>query len=153
MVTEAVRVLNDEPGLLYRDWEAKNSILLTWQISFDYIRGKWPSATDLLSQMSFFNWQGITEDLLRVQQNQKGGKHFTLEQLEDSSSEQDTDNESEDDADGDIEKDITILCDFSLIAAGEDSMTFTMHRLVQLTVRTWLKPHGQLEQWKGLVIH
>lgn len=54
--------------------------------------------------MSFFNWQGITEDLLRVQQNQKGGKRFTLEQLEESSSEQDTDNESEDDADGDFEK-------------------------------------------------
>ncbi|KAJ5464918.1 Tetratricopeptide-like helical [Penicillium daleae] len=27
-----------------------------------------------------------------------------------------------------------------------------MHRLVQLTVRTWLKAHGQLEQWKGLFI-
>lgn len=98
--------------------------------------------------MSFFNWQGITEDLLRVQQNQKGGKRFTLEQLEESSSEQDADNESEDDADGDFEKkNITIHCDFSLIAVGEDSMTFTMHRLVQQTVRTWLKP-----QWSARTV-
>ncbi|KAJ5464890.1 uncharacterized protein N7458_000576 [Penicillium daleae] len=149
---EAARVLNDEAGLLYRDWEAKNSILLTWQISFDYIRWKRPSATDLLSLMSFFNWQGITEDVLRVDQNQKRGRHFTLEQLEDSLSEQDTDNESNGAANTDFDKDITILCDFSLIAVGEDSMSFTMHRLVQLTVRTWLKAHGQLEYWKGLFI-
>lgn len=61
---EAIRVLNEEAGLLYRDWEAKNSILLTWQISFDYIRGKRPSATDLLSPMSFFDRQDITENIL-----------------------------------------------------------------------------------------
>jgi hypothetical protein len=27
-------------------------------------------------------------------------------------------------------------------------MVFTMHRLVQLTVRTWLKTYGQEEEWK-----
>jgi hypothetical protein len=27
-------------------------------------------------------------------------------------------------------------------------MVFTMHRLVQLTVRTWLKIYGQEEEWK-----
>ena len=102
--------------------------------------------------MSFFNWQGITEDVLRVQQNRKRGNHSALEKLEDSSSEQDTDNESNDDADGDFERNITVLRDFSFIAVGEDNMSFTMHRLVQLTVRTWLKTHGQLEQWKGLFI-
>lgn len=107
---EAVRMLSEEAGLLHRDWEAKNSIMLTWQISFDHIRGKRPPAADLLSLMSFFNCQGIAEDILRVQQNKKRRRRFSLEQLGDSSSGQDTENVSECDADDDFEKDITILC-------------------------------------------
>jgi hypothetical protein len=47
-------LLNHEGGKLRRDREAKNSIIITWQISFDYIRHTRPSATDLLSLMSFF---------------------------------------------------------------------------------------------------
>ncbi|KAL5313016.1 hypothetical protein ACEPPN_019442 [Leptodophora sp. 'Broadleaf-Isolate-01'] len=43
---------------LRRDREAKNSIIVTWQISFDYIRKIRPSAADLLSLMSFFDRQG-----------------------------------------------------------------------------------------------
>lgn len=129
---EAVRVLNEEAGLLYRDWEAKNSILLTWQISFDFIRQKRPSATDLLSLMSFFDRQGITKDILQVQQNQERGE-------EDNSNTSDTDSESRDELDADFEDDIITLRDFSLIAVGRDGMSITMHRLVQLTIRTWLK--------------
>lgn len=51
---KATRLLRNETGLLYRDREAKNSILVTWQISFDYIRRIKPSAADLLCLMSFF---------------------------------------------------------------------------------------------------
>ncbi|KAJ5532209.1 hypothetical protein N7494_008761 [Penicillium frequentans] len=138
---EAVRVLNEEAGLLYRDWEAKNSILLTWQISFDYIRRRRPSATDLLSLMSFFDRQGISEDILQVQQNQQRSEKDGL-------NDSDTDSESRNNLDADFEENITILRDFSLIAVGKDNISFTMHRLVQLTIRTWLKTHDQLEHWK-----
>ena len=48
-----------------RDYEAKNSITITWQISFDHIRQTNQSAADLLSLMSFFDRQGIPGDLLR----------------------------------------------------------------------------------------
>ena len=37
-------LLNYEAGHLPRDPEAKNSIIITWQISFDDIREKWPAA-------------------------------------------------------------------------------------------------------------
>ena len=47
-------------GSSVRDWEAKNSIIITWQISFDHIRQIRPSAADLLSLMSFFDRQGIS---------------------------------------------------------------------------------------------
>jgi hypothetical protein len=45
-------LLNHEGGHLRRDWEAKNSIIVTWQISFDHICETRPSAADLLSLMS-----------------------------------------------------------------------------------------------------
>jgi hypothetical protein len=58
-------LLNYEGGHLRRDWEAKNSIIITWEISFDYIHQNRPSAADLLSLMSFFDRQGIPVALVR----------------------------------------------------------------------------------------
>ncbi|KAK8002385.1 pre-mRNA-splicing factor SLU7 [Apiospora arundinis] len=46
-------LLDYEGGQLRRDREARNSIIITWQISFDHIRQTRPSAADLLSLMSF----------------------------------------------------------------------------------------------------
>ena len=73
-------LLNYEGGQLRRDREAQNSIISTWQVSFDYILQTRPSAADLLSLISFFDWQGIPEALLRnrtqqriTQQDQRGG--------------------------------------------------------------------------------
>lgn len=59
------RLLKEEAGHLRRDTEAKNSIIITWQISFDYINRTRRSAVDLLSLMSLFDRQGIPEALLR----------------------------------------------------------------------------------------
>lgn len=59
------KLLSLQGGELRRDVEAKNSILVTSQISFDYIRKTRPSAADLLSLMSFCDRQGIPETLLR----------------------------------------------------------------------------------------
>ena len=142
---DAVRLLNYEAGLLYRDWEAKNSILLTWQISFDHIQDTRPSAAGLLSLMSFFDRQGIPESILRRQRSQE----TNTEMIEDSSSEEEGDSV----ADLSFEDDVVTLSDYSLISVGEQMKTFTMHRLVQLTVRVWLRTYGQLEQWKGIFIN
>jgi hypothetical protein len=48
-------LLNHPEGHHWRDWEAKYSIIVTWQISFEHIRQTRPSAADLLSPMSFFD--------------------------------------------------------------------------------------------------
>lgn len=58
-------LLNHADERLCRDREAKSSIIITWQISFDHIREIRPSAADLLSLMSYFDRQGIPETLLR----------------------------------------------------------------------------------------
>jgi len=50
---EKTSLLDYQGGHLRRDWEANSSILITWQLSFDYVRQTRPSAADLLSLMSF----------------------------------------------------------------------------------------------------
>jgi hypothetical protein len=52
-------LLNQAAGHLRRHKTASNSVLLTWQISFDYTCTSQRSATDLLLLMSFFDRQGI----------------------------------------------------------------------------------------------
>ncbi|KAJ5301615.1 hypothetical protein N7508_006478 [Penicillium antarcticum] len=139
---EAIRLLKNEAGHLYRDWEAKNSILVTWQISFDHIRQTKPSAADLLSLMSFFDPQGIPENLVRLQPETNCKSSSEL--LNDSS-----DGEtSGSDVGDDFEDDITTLRDYSFISLGDNSALLTMHRLVQLTMRIWLKTHGRMGQWR-----
>jgi len=140
---EATKLLKKEAGHLYRDWEAKNSILVTWQISFDYIRQTKPSAAQLLSLMSFFDRQGIPENLIR---HQPKANYISRSELPSDSSDGET---SESDSSPDFEDDIATLRDYSFISVTENSILFTMHRLVQLTTRAWLKSHGQIDQWKG----
>ncbi|KAJ5977286.1 hypothetical protein N7501_000628 [Penicillium viridicatum] len=143
----ATKLLDYEAGHLFRDWEAKNSILVTWQISFDHIRCIRPSATDLLSLMSFFDRQGVSENLLRfhnkTQNDDSNSQEIAIEY-----NDEDTDSISESNIDHNFEDDIATLRDFSFISINRDRTVFTMHRLVQLTVRGWLKADRQLERWK-----
>ncbi|CAG8020814.1 unnamed protein product [Penicillium nalgiovense] len=139
---EATKLLKKEAGHLYRDWEAKNSILVTWQISFDYIRQTKPSAADLLSLMSFFDRQGIPESLIRHQP--KANDTSISEPLSDSSDGE----SSESDIGPDLEDDLTTLRDYSLISVSKDGTLFTIHRLVQLSTRAWLKSYGQVQEWR-----
>ncbi|UPX11168.1 uncharacterized protein EKO05_0001790 [Ascochyta rabiei] len=59
-------LLKYDKGQLRRDAEAKNSIITTWQISFEHIQQMRPSAAERLSLMSFFDRQGIPPSVLRV---------------------------------------------------------------------------------------
>jgi hypothetical protein len=126
-------LLNYEAGQLRRDWEAKNSIFITWQLTFEHIRHSRPSAADLLSLMSFFDRQGIPEVLLhstkeaRTMRNRKS-RHRTL-----------TANDA-------FEKDVRILRNYSFISVNTDGMTFEMHRLVQLATQGWLQSNDQLAE-------
>ncbi|KAF2181395.1 hypothetical protein K469DRAFT_262846 [Zopfia rhizophila CBS 207.26] len=138
-------LLNQEAGHLRRDVEAKNSIIITWQISFDHIRSTRQSAADLLSLMSFFDRQGIHEALLRNQDgtgNRREGE------------DQDKEGSDEDDSvagasiDDGFEDNILTLRDYSFITVTADANTFEMHSLVQLAIRKWLEGQGQLDWWR-----
>lgn len=141
-------LLDHGAGEFRRDCKAKNSIIITLQISFEYIRRTLPSAADLLSPMSFLDRQGIPEALIRVQPASEHG-HRSLKEneehrdgeekrqrdvKEDGKEEENGDSvlgQSEDDG---FSTDILTLRNYSFLSAGTDQ-TLTMHALVQLAIR------------------
>ena len=139
-------LLNCDSEQLRRDREAKNSILVTWQISFDHIREIRPSAADLLSLMSFFDRQGIPEALLRIRSERKDSGQDQMQSADYSNDDED-DSPKSSVSDG-FEDDIFTLRSYSFISINTDGTTFEMHRLVQLATREWLKAHKQQERWK-----
>ncbi|KAH7096020.1 hypothetical protein FB567DRAFT_430684 [Paraphoma chrysanthemicola] len=136
-------LLSHENNELRRDWEAKHSIIVTWQISFEYIQQIRPSAADLLSLMSFFDRQGIPEAL--------------LQRLRDHDNDE-RDSDAEDDAsqssasEEEFEHDVVTLRNFHFISVDPTGTSFEMHALVQLATRKWLAASGKLEHWKGRFI-
>jgi tetratricopeptide (TPR) repeat protein len=122
-------LLNRGAGHLRRDAAASNSVLITWQISFDHIRKTRQSAADLLSLMSFFDRHRIQEVLLRRQSSTADERVLAVRTDE-------------------FEDDVLALRDYSFIAVTRDASTFEMHSLVQLATRTWLESEGQLDKWR-----
>ena len=134
---EKTSLLNYEGGQLRRDWEAQNSIIITWQISFEYIFQSWPSAADLLSLMSFFDRQGIPEALVQKRAEIENGHRSQEKPDEYDGREEEEDNEdntSECSKDDGFQDDVQTLRDYSFLSVGTDR-TFEMHALVQLATR------------------
>ena len=151
-------LLNLEGGQLRRDSEAKNSIIVTLQISFDHVRKTRPSAADLLSLMSFFDRQGIPESLLRNPSNraEQDPKKNTGDGRIDNYSDHDHDGEVDDEnydvssqssVIDEFEDNISILQDYSFVSVNTDGTTFEMYGPVQLAIREWLIAHGQQNKW------
>ena len=139
-------LLNHEGGELRRDSEAKNSIIITWQISFEYIHQTNRPAAELLSLMSFFDPQGIPAILVRGRAGH--AEHKIREGRDENGVQSDEDSNSELDDDDEFEMDVRTLRDFSFISTTSDPTVFEMHRLVQLATRKWLEANEQLEKWK-----
>ncbi|KAL8635912.1 MAG: hypothetical protein Q9228_006642 [Teloschistes exilis] len=120
--TTVSKYLND-----FQRSEKDRASLLNLTISFEYIQMDRPSAARLLSLMSFFDRQGIPEELIM--------SHY-----------------EENKSTVDFEKDIEVLRSFSLIALGIETDVFEMHRLVQFAMRKWLEQRQELEGWKEVYI-
>ena len=118
------RLLTKDLGDARRDGRASNSIIVTWQTSFEHIRARIPTAASLLSLMCLFDRQGIPETLLQ-------GRY------------------TDGDIEPDFEDDIHTLISYSLIEAGSQG-NFEMHRLVQTSTRKWLEVNNKLEKWKDI---
>lgn len=142
-----MRLLGYEAGHPHRDSEAKNSIIITWQLSFAHIQKIRNSAADLLSLMSFFDRQGVSEKLLRPSTQSADSRTGGSDSLEDVTHD-DQGSEAEYEALQSFEDDIAMLREFSFISVGDNGSVFEMHGLVQLATRNWLKSTGAMEKWK-----
>ncbi|TKA24288.1 hypothetical protein B0A54_17934 [Friedmanniomyces endolithicus] len=147
----------------WRDREASNSIMLTWQISFEHIREIRPSAAHLLSLMSFFDCQSIPCFLLRERgTSTRMGENWmkkwaravlhwlrletvSINPVESKQVNQNTEDEEN-------EWDVIVLRNYSFMSITAEVTVFKMHRLVQLATQRWLKSHGRLERWSSQFI-
>ena len=73
---DKAKLLEKDVGDFRRDGMASNSVIATWQISFEHIREERPSAARLLSLMSLFDRQGIPESLLRRRVLESSTQHI-----------------------------------------------------------------------------
>ena len=143
-------LLNYDGGQLQLDWEAKHSIIITWQISFEHIQQTRPSAANLLSLMSFFDRQGIPEALLqnKTRQGDTQTRHKERSNYDWSSCKDDkVPYSSASDDEVEFEDDVLALRNFCFISVDTSGTNFEMHALVQLATRKWLEANGKLEQW------
>ena len=124
-------LLEREASDIRRDADARHSIIVTWQISFDQIRHERPSAAELLSLMSFFDRQGIPDFVL---QNCSNSQHV--------------DGGADLDPDMEFDQDLAVLQSYCLIKTGINGDVFQMHRLVQFATRKWLEAYDDLNLWR-----
>ncbi|KAK6429383.1 hypothetical protein LTR95_014469 [Oleoguttula sp. CCFEE 5521] len=167
-----LKELKRDEGDSRRHEEAHNSVILTWQVSFEYIRKIRPSAADLLSVMSFFDRQTIPETLLwrnelpatpslpeavdslaRTDSNTEDTQETQAREEKDSTEdeESDTDSSSSDKSNAErdaFQQDLETLIDYSFISiATTDPAVYEMHRLVQMSTQAWLKLNKAFERW------
>ncbi|PVH69017.1 TPR-like protein [Cadophora sp. DSE1049] len=163
--SEKTSLLDNKAGHLRRDREAKNSIIVTWHISFEHIRQSRPSAADLLSLMSLFDRQGIPEGLVRHRvavesfnqikpKNRHRIRSRPIQRLtrlfhhkKDDREGQERD-EKNNRCGNEFEDDLLVLRNYAFISVSKIQSVFEMHALVQLSMRTWLEAKGDLESWR-----
>ncbi|KAI0454948.1 P-loop containing nucleoside triphosphate hydrolase protein [Xylaria acuta] len=138
-------LLNHDSGDLRRDPSASNSVITTWQISFEHIRSQRPTATELLSLMSFFDCQGIQDYLLRPSSQNENRNYEAYSDDESVNTSEASNSASEEDT---FEEDIVVLRNYCLISTNETGDTFEMHGLVQLSTRKWLDMQKETEKFK-----
>ena len=143
-----LKLLNYEVGQLRRDWEAKNSVIATWQTSFDYVCQSRPSAGNLLALMSFFDRQGISEELLRCRAAQADVSSPQEKKEEDRENGECDDVLKSREGDNIFEEDVKTLQNLHFISVETGGASFETYALVQLAMRKWLETNSQLEEWK-----
>ena len=126
-------LLYSDAGELRRDESASNSVVTTWQMSFEQIQRERRSAAELLSLMSFFNPQGIPESVLR-RHSREAARRAGLQ--------------DEEDADSALDEDLDTLRAYSLVSMTADSNACEMHALVQFCTRVWLSSCSDARQWE-----
>jgi tetratricopeptide (TPR) repeat protein len=125
-------LLNRDAGDLRRDETVSNSVITTWQVTFEQIRREKPSATKLLSFMSFFNPHGIPVFVLH--------DYSTTSALEANAET------------ASFEDDLDVLRGYSLVTVTASTDLCEMHAMVQACTRVWVSASDGVEHWKRLFL-
>jgi tetratricopeptide (TPR) repeat protein len=136
-------------GDLRRDAEATNSVVLTWQITFEQIQKERRSAAKLLSFMSLFHPQEIPKWILRsyyTKRHEYGGNNYESNYHEGGENDDDSRELNE------LNDDIETLRDYSLVGLTAQLDAYEMHALVQLCTRVWLSSINNMEKWRHVFL-
>ncbi|MCJ1263724.1 hypothetical protein MMC22_003594 [Lobaria immixta] len=117
---EVLDLLNESLSDDRRSNPESNSVIKTWKLSFDCITKQDPRAAEILSLMAMFDLQGIPATFLR---------HDDESRLV-------------------FMRSISTLHSFSLVAKATDGETYSMHRIVQLSVQAWLELQNTTFRWR-----
>ena len=133
-------LLDRNMGDLRRDLAASNSIVTTWQITFEQIRQERRTAADLLVFMSFFNPQVIPGWVLRIYHRSSRGEDGTDVSNRSRGSDRSGTDEFEDD--------VEVLREYSLVTDTTQADVYEIHALVQLCTREWLSSFEDERRWR-----
>lgn len=113
-----IKYLEEDAPDLRRDLtrSASNSAIGTWRISFDHIRNHSPTACETLCFVSLLHWQRIPLEYLLADMQD----HVEFEDR------------------------IRPLLAFSLIEEDASGKTFSVHQLVSLAMRSWMRHNEKL---------
>lgn len=109
-----IELLSEEFEDAARDGGVANPIATTYIISFEQINQSNPLAADLLSYMACLDDQSVPKDLLNLPTSPVKASNA-----------------------------LGLLKAYSLIVANSDGNSYSMHRLVHLATRNWLRTHAR----------
>ena len=117
---EEERLLMESQNDLRRDPNVPNSVITTWEISFQQIQVQNPSAAELLFKMCFFDRRDVPDWLLIEPKSHQAA----------------------------VDEAIETLLKYSFVdVSSNDSRNLAMHRLMQLAAKSWIKSRGELHLW------
>ncbi|KAF2687117.1 hypothetical protein K458DRAFT_385938 [Lentithecium fluviatile CBS 122367] len=140
-----------------RDPERSNSIVATLQISLQYVRQNEPSAARLLSLICLFDRQWIPDCLLEGkygEQWEENKDQMTQSKVPDTSwwkrrkrRKRKVKKVEKQTPKRDFTQDWAVLNSFSFIKTNHTGDSFSMHRLIQLTIKRWNDSNGESMYW------
>lgn len=150
-------LLSYDAGDISRHEGVSNSVVVTWQVTFEQILQEKPSAANLLALMSWFQPQNIPEwmlweynDSLDSSDDEDEGYDDSEGNKNDNPDESDT-SDSEFDFDDDhsfiqaVREDMDILIGYSLVKGVEE--VYEMHPLVQVCTKAWQAKLDRKDYW------
>ncbi|KAK2728443.1 Kinesin light chain 5 [Colletotrichum kahawae] len=132
-------LLRSDRGDIQRYEGVSNSVVVTWQVTFEQIKREQPRAADLLSLMSYFQAQNIPEYMLHNYSSGNMGSEKSDDEHSNISSE-------------DFEDDLDVLRGYSLVTMTATAGLLEMHSLVQFCTKVWISEFGSPDEWKTLFL-